>query len=507
MSGIFTPARRFMFPWRHSYTALLLFVGLISFLVWKFYVGKDDQAANYITADVVKADIENLVTATGILQPHDYVDVGAQVSGQLKKLYVEIGSKVTAGDLLAEIDATVYTARVNGTRAQLTNQKAQLEDKKAQLALAKIRVERQQNLQQDDATTKDSVQAAEAAYLSAQAQINVVQAQIQQTEFSLRVEEANLTYSRIYAPISGTVASITSRQGQTLNANQQAPTIMRISDLSVMTVQAQVSEADIGKLKIDMPVYFTTLGGKEYRWYSKLNRVQPTPEVTNNVVLYNALFEVANENHALMTQMSTQIFFVAAQAKDALVIPASAVNFAIPGVDEQDGKSGESKRDEKSNWKDRQQSDNKTSEKATTNTAAVSADGKSVSSADIKIDENKTITDKSDADQKTRDNNKISSEQRSESSPRRRRGSRTIAEDNLPKPATVQVVDERGNLTERKITIGISNRVQVQVIDGLQEGEKVVSGIRQSEKTATQGAAPTGAPGGPGGQNPARMMR
>lgn len=507
MSGILTSARQGISPWRHPYKALLLIILLVAFLVWKFFINANDQAADYITADVVKADIQNLVTATGILQPHDYVDVGAQVSGQLKKLYVEVGSKVTAGDLLAEIDATVYKARVDGTRAQLTNQKAQLEDRKAQLTLAKIRVERQQNLQRDDATTKDSVQAAEAAYLSAQAQIKVVQAQIQQTEFSLRVEEANLTYSRIYAPISGTVASITSRQGQTLNANQQAPTIMRISDLSVMTVQAQVSEADIGKLKIDMPVYFTTLGGKDYRWHSKLNRVQPTPEVTNNVVLYNALFEVANENHALMTQMSTQIFFVAAQAKDVLVIPASAVNFVIPGADEQDSKSGETKRDEKPNWKERRQSDNKTLEKVATSAAAVSADGKSVSSAGVKINENKTLTDKPDADKKNRDDNKISSEQRSESSPRRRRGSRVIAEDNLPKPATVQVVDERGNLTERNITIGISNRVQVQVIDGLQEGEKVVSGIRQSQKTATRGAASTGAPGGPGGQNPARMMR
>lgn len=494
MPGIFTPARHFMSSRRHSYSALLLFAALILFLVWRFFISNNDQAANYITADVVKADIQNLVTATGILQPHDYVDVGAQVSGQLKKLYVEVGSKVTAGDLLAEIDATVYKARVDGTRAQLTNQKAQLEDRKAQLILAKIRVERQQNLQKDDATTKDSVQAAEAAYLSAQAQIKVVQAQIQQTEFSLRVEEANLTYSRIYAPISGTVASITSRQGQTLNANQQAPTIMRISDLSVMTVQAQVSEADIGKLHIDMPVYFTTLGGKEYRWYSKLNRVQPTPEVTNNVVLYNALFEVANENNALMTQMSTQIFFVAAQTKDALVIPASAINFAIPDANERDGKPGESKRDEKSRGKEPQQIDNKISEK-------------SVSSTDVKTPENKITADKPDADKKTSNDVKLSHDEGSESKPRRRKSSNAVAEDNLPKSATVQVVDARGNLTERKITIGISNRVQVQVIGGLQEGEKVVSGIRLPEKTTAPGAASTGAPGGPGGKNPARMMR
>ncbi len=327
MSGIFTSVSQFISPWRHPYKALFLFILLVSFWIWKFFISNNDDAAKYITAEVVKADIQNLVTATGILQPHDYVDVGAQVSGQLKKLYVEIGSDVKAGDLLAEIDATVYQARVAGTRAQLMNQQAQLQDKKVQLTLANIRLERQKSLQKEDATTMDALQAADAAYQSAKAQVNVVQAQIHQTEFSLRVEEANLTYSRIYAPISGTVASITSRRGQTLNANQQAPTIMRISDLSVMTVQAQVSEADIGKLRIKMPVYFTTLGSKERRWNSELNRIQPTPEVTNSVVLYNALFEVPNENRTLMTQMSTQIFFVVDEAKDALVIPASAVNF------------------------------------------------------------------------------------------------------------------------------------------------------------------------------------
>ncbi len=475
MSGIVTSVSRFASPWRHPFKALLLFILVIILIVWIFSIRKNDQAENYLTAEVGKMDIENLVTATGILQPHDYVDVGAQVSGQLKKLYVEVGSEVKAGDLLAEIDATVYKAKVDGIRAQLLNQKAQLEDKQAQLTLAKIRVERQQNLQNDDATTKDSVQAAESAFRSAQAQINVVRAQIHQTEFSLRVEEANLTYSRIYAPISGTVASITSRQGQTLNANQQAPTIMRISDLSVMTVQAQVSEADIGKLHIDMPVYFTTLGGKEQRWHSKLNRVQPTPEVTNNVVLYNALFEVPNENRALMTQMSTQVFFVAAQAQDVLVIPASAINFTPRSSDEGNLK-----------W-----------------------DERNVKSNDEQNKKSKQEQDKPVASQQANEKKMSSNDQpeskRPEPGRRQRKDAASNGDDNQPRPATVQVMDARGNLTERKITIGVSNRIQVQVIEGLTEGELVVSGMRQLEKPNSAAGAPP--PGAPSGANAARMMR
>src|SRR5690606_23152980 len=139
-----------------------------------------------------------------------------------------------------------------------------------------------------------------------------------------------LDYANIYAPMDGTVVSIASRQGQTLNANQTAPTIMRIADLSTMTVQTQVSEADVGQLRVGMPVYFTTLGSQGRRWYSQVDRIQPTPEVLNNVVLYNALFDVPNEQRLLMTQMSTQVFFISSQAKDALLIPMSALTFERP---------------------------------------------------------------------------------------------------------------------------------------------------------------------------------
>src|SRR5690606_10797542 len=268
---------------------------LVVLVLWLLLRDKE-EAVTHATAPVVRGNIENLVTATGTLQPREYVDVGAQVSGQLQILHVEVGSEVKEGDLLAQIDATVYLAKVDGTRAQLRNQRAQLVDNQAQLKLAEINFKRQKNLQKEDATTQESVELAEASLLSAQAQIEALQAQIEQIESSLRAEEANLEFARIYAPMAGTVVSITARQGQTLNTNQSAPTMMQIADLSTMPVQAQVSEADIGKLKREMSVYFTTLGGEGRRWYSKLDRIEPTPTVLNNVVLYNALFDVPNPN-------------------------------------------------------------------------------------------------------------------------------------------------------------------------------------------------------------------
>ncbi|MET0356595.1 MAG: efflux RND transporter periplasmic adaptor subunit [Cellvibrio sp.] len=468
---------------RRSFLFLMVLI-VAALAIWKFFFAQNGDSANYLTANVERGEIQNLVTATGVLQPRNYVDVGAQVSGQLKKLNVVVGQQVKAGDLLAEIDATVYKAKVDGIRAQLLNQKAQLGDKEAQLVLAKIRVERQQNLFKDDATTKEALQTAEASYQSSGSLLKALQAQIQQTESSLRAEEANLEYARIYAPMNGTVVSITSRQGQTLNANQQAPTIMRIADLSTMTVQTQVSEADIGKLHIGMPVYFTTLGGQDYRWYSKLDRVEPTPQVTNNVVLYNALFEVPNDTNTLMTSMSTQVFFIAAQAKDTLIIPASAVNF-------KPRKPGEAWGDKKSNWQDRklgQQADTKPDEK----------------------DKGVTVNEKSSASPDGNKKDFASDHARGhDGGERRRNGGRRGppggTEEVKPQPAFVQVMDEKGNLTERNILVGISSRVQVQVLEGLQEGEKIVSGVRQAEKTNTPGGgAPMGAAPGAGG---ARQMR
>jgi macrolide-specific efflux system membrane fusion protein len=497
MSRALTFMGEFFALWRFTRIAFVVVILLLAIGAWKYFFGKNSDADNYVTATVDRGEIQNLVTATGVLQPREYVDVGAQVSGQLKKLLVVVGQQVNAGDLLAEIDATVFRAKVDGIRAQLQNQQAQLVDRQAQLSLAKIRVDRQQNLFKDDATTKESVQVAEASYQSAGAQLKALQAQIQQTESSLRAEEANLAYAKIYAPMSGTVVSITSRQGQTLNANQQAPTIMRIADLSTMTVQTQVSEADIGKLHVGMPVYFTTLGGQDYRWYSKLDRVEPTPQVTSNVVLYNALFDVPNENGVLMTSMSTQVFFIAAQARNALVIPASALNFKPHKPGEPEAGKG---------WGDKKPKDDDNKKESENKKESASA------SAEKSVKENAVSSTANEIDAKgiRGERDQASGELASEERGARKRGPRRSAPPSAtnevkPQPATVQVMDAKGNLTERQIMVGISSRVRVQVLEGLQEGEKIVSGIRQPEKAnASSAGAVPGAPGGAGG---VRQMR
>lgn len=296
-----------------------------SFYGWQAWSASRAGTGRFLTAAVERADLEDVVTATGTLQPRDYVDVGTQVSGQLQKLHVAIGSVVKKGDLLAEIDPTVYRSRVDADQAQLRNLNAQRAEGQAKLALAGQQLARQQSLMKADATTADALQSAQAAARVAAAQLEALKAQIQQTESTLRGDEASLGYTKIYAPMAGTVVSQTAKEGQTLNANQQAPIILRIADLSTMTVDAQVSEADVSRLKIGMDVYFKTLGGGEHRWTGKLRQVNPTPTLVNNVVLYDALFDVPNDEGRLMTQMTAQVFFVVAHAEDALTVPLGAV--------------------------------------------------------------------------------------------------------------------------------------------------------------------------------------
>jgi macrolide-specific efflux system membrane fusion protein len=191
--------------------------------------------------------------------------------------------------------------------------------------LSQTQFERQRRLLADRATSQDAFDIADAQRKSLAAQIQSLEAQTKQTESTLKGDTANLSYTKIYAPMAGTVIDIIARQGQTLNANQQAPIVLRIADLDTMTVKTQVSEADVPKLTIGMPAYFTTLGQPDQRRTGKLRQILPTPEVVNNVVLYSALFDVENPEHDLLPQMSAQVFFVVGQARNVPVVPMAAL--------------------------------------------------------------------------------------------------------------------------------------------------------------------------------------
>lgn len=279
----------------------------------------------YLTATVSRGDIEETIGSLGTLEPKDYVDVGTQVSGQLLRLLVDVGEQVEQGQLLAEIDPTVYESRVRNAQATLTNLRAQLKLQEAEQTLAIRRLERNRNLYREKAVSEDVLLASETEVSANAARMEALRAQIDAAEATLDGDVANLGYTKIYAPMSGTVVDSAVVQGQTVNASQTAPTIVRIANLDTMTVRVQVSEADVVRIREGMPVYFTTLGMPDRRWYGTVRKVLPTPEILNNVVLFHVLIDVENPDGVLMTSMTAQVFFVLAEARDALIAPASAV--------------------------------------------------------------------------------------------------------------------------------------------------------------------------------------
>ena len=335
---------------RQTRRALLicLFSLLVASLVAWLFLTSGREA--YDTVPVTRGDIENSVTALGTLQPRQYVDVGAQASGQIHKIHVEVGTEVKEGQILVEIDPSTQTAKLDASRNAIDNLKAQLQEQRALHDLAKQKYQRQQNLVKGGATRDEDVQIALAEVRTTQARTDMFQAQIRQAQASLRSDEAELGYTRIFAPMSGTVVAIDAREGQTLNAQQQTPLILRIAKLSPMTVWAEVSEADIGHVKPGMQAYFTTLSGGNRRWNSTVRQILPVPPKPLNetsqgggspassgksgsarVVLYTVLLDVDNTDHALMAEMTTQVFFVADEAKDVLLAPIVALQGAASG--------------------------------------------------------------------------------------------------------------------------------------------------------------------------------
>lgn len=309
-------------PRRWWLLLVLMVMAVAAALAWRMAPAKVVQPD---TVRVERGDLERTVTAVGTLQPKEYVDVGTQVSGQLLKVHVEVGQRVSKGDLIAEVDPTRYESQVRNTRATLDAQRAQLTQRQAELTLAQQQLARNQRMLAERAVSQDAVDQARASAAVTQAAVAALKAQIKATEATLEGDLANLGYTKIYAPMDGVVVSQTSLEGQTVNASQMAPVIVQVANLDVMTVWAKVAEADVNKIQVGMPAYFTTLGMPGKRWRGTVRQVQPTPEVINDVVLFNALIDVENPQMQLLPSMTVQVFFVLGEARNTLVLPMSAV--------------------------------------------------------------------------------------------------------------------------------------------------------------------------------------
>lgn len=278
-------------------------------------------------------DIENAIPAAGTLQPKEIVPIGARASGELVDIYVEVGDYVEAGQIVALIDAREQELRVRARELDLQNQINQLEQRELDVRNAERDFERAQMLHEADAFTDQELEGAEIGLLQARTNLRNLEIAIEQSETSLEQERVQLDYTEIKAPLSGRIISLDQKEGATLNASQTAPTVMQIADLTTLTVETEISEADVQALSAGVDVYFTTLGSGDRRWYGTLRKIDPMGTVTNNVVLFNGSFDVDNSDGELYPNMTTQVFFVTSSAENVLTVPVGALTFKdSPGV-------------------------------------------------------------------------------------------------------------------------------------------------------------------------------
>ena len=418
---------------------------------------------NYLTATAEIGDIENNVMASGKVKALNTVDVGAQVSGEVTRLFVEVGDEVQKGDLIAQIDqvtqknslsneqasleqseAALQSARAESLSRQagLKSAQADLASRQAELRQAQADFSRLQGLlaidaisQQDYDTQGTKVQTAQAAVANARASIDTAKAAIATTAANINSQQAalrksqtnvstaqeDLSYTTIRAPMSGTVVSVTTEQGTTVNANQSAPTIVTLADLSTVRINAQISEADVINVKAGLPVYFNIIGNPDQKYDSILKAIEPAPEKisdtssTDAAIYYVGYIEVPNSERRFRIDMTAQVYIVINQAKDTLLIPSAALQPA--------GKTGKSKN----------------SKNVTTKNTTANADSDSTATM-----------------------------------------------------ANVRVLKADGTVVEQAVTVGINNRVNAEILSGLKKGDEVIL----SEEGPDSGSKGSGGRGG-----------
>ena len=421
---------------------IALVIIALGFLAYKTLKPKE-TTPNYLTATAEIGDIENNVMASGKVKALNTVDVGAQVSGEVTRLFVEVGDEVKKGDLIAQIDqvtqknnlsneqasleqseAALQSARAESLsrQASLKSAQADLASRQAELRQAQADFSRLQGLlaidaisQQDYDTQATKVATAQASVANARAAIETAKAAIATTEANINSQQAalrksqtnvstaqeDLSYTTIRAPMSGTVVSVTTEQGTTVNANQTAPTIVTLADLSTVRINAQISEADVINVKAGLPVYFNIIGNPDQKYDATLKAIEPAPEKisdtssTDAAIYYVGYIEVPNTERRFRIDMTAQVYIVINQAKDALLIPSAALQPA--------GKSRKPK------------------------------GSKPESTTANKLDSDSSAT-----------------------------------------MATVRVLKADGEVVEQTVKVGINNRVNAEILSGLKKGDEVI---------------------------------
>lgn len=317
---------------------IVLCVGAVALYVGFF---KKDDKAQLATQSITRINIDQSIEAVGEVYAKEQVDVGAQVSGQITKLYVQIGDKVKAGDLIAQIDKDKQQNDLDITKAQLASTKANLESKKVALEIASSQYQREQKLYSNKATSLENLETLKNNFYGLKASVADLNAQVVQLEITLKNAEKDLGYTTITAPMDGIIINVAVDEGQTVNANQSTPTIVKIANLDEMEIRMEIAEADVSKIKVGTAVKFSILNDPEKKYEAKISSIDPANTTTSDAksnssssstsssstsaIYYYAKVFVKNRDNFLRIGMSVENSIVIKSAPNALAVPTYAI--------------------------------------------------------------------------------------------------------------------------------------------------------------------------------------
>lgn len=312
---------------------ILVAIAALVALGWFLLRGTEASGTAPVTAQVSRGDVSTTVLASGQIEASQLVSVGARVSGRIEDLPVTLGQQVRQGDLIARMDSEDQQNEIRQAEADLANIAAQIDAKTATLTRARQVLDRQKTLGTANFSSRDSVESATADVTVAEADLQALAAQKARAEVSLSTARISLERTRITAPISGTIVAVVVEAGQTINALQSAPTLVKIANLDRVLVKAEISEADVVRVRPGQDVGFTILGEPGEVFQAKLRDIEPAPSEiatsdtisTDSAIYYNGLLEVDNPDHLLRIGMTTQVTITLDSAHDVLRVPAAAV--------------------------------------------------------------------------------------------------------------------------------------------------------------------------------------
>jgi HlyD family secretion protein len=300
-----------------------------------YYLHGRSGGAQYVTAAASQGDIVQAVTATGTVNPVVTVQVGTYVSGPIVQMLCDFNTKVKKGQLCAKIDPSTYQMTLDSAEANLANANAQLQKDQATLAYAKVTYERDQKLNREDVVSQDTLDSQKATYNAAIAQVGVDRASIMQNEASVRAAKVNLAYTNIISPVDGTVVSRNVDMGQTVAASFQTPTLFLIAqDLTKMQVDTNVSESDVGPVRLGQKAGFTVDAFPDRTFWGSIAQIRQSPITVQNVVTYDVVIAVSNPELLLMPGMTANARIVTAERDDVLKVPLQALRFSPDGAEE-----------------------------------------------------------------------------------------------------------------------------------------------------------------------------